>query len=124
MASQRKFTVIGFMFTIIFMVRLAQYLQSETASVVELINLGSLAFMAYAIGHLYPQFKQRDERVDAIKQKGMYLTVFIVLVGLIALMGLIQFNIIKLTALEMIRVIISLVIITIWSCWLIFSKRM
>lgn len=124
MASQRKFTVIGFMFTIIFMVRLVQYLQSETASVVELINWGSLAFMAYAICHLYPQFKQRDERVDAIKQKGMYLTVFIVLIGLIALMVLIQLNMITLTTLEIIRFLISFVIITIWTCWLILSKRM
>lgn len=124
MASQRKFTVIGFMFTIIFMVRLAQYLQSETASVVELINWGSLAFMAYVIAHLFPQFKHRDERVDAIKQKGMYLTVFIVLIGLIALMVLIQLNMITLTTLEIIRFLISFVIITIWTCWLILSKRM
>ncbi len=124
MASQKRFLIIGILISFIFAVRLVLSLMTDTVSVVELLNWGSLAYMTFAIGHLYPQFKQKDERVDAIRQKGMYQSIFLVLVVLIALMVLVQFNILVITTLEVIRVMISVIIITIWTNWIILSKKM
>ena len=124
MSSQRKFLITGLLFSIIFIVRLVQLFLTGNVSIVELFNWASLVYMAFAIAHLYPQFQSKDERMEAIRQKGMYITVFIILVALIALMVLIQFNIFTFTTLEFIRVMISLVIITIWTCWIILSKEM
>lgn len=80
--------------------------------------------MVFAFDHLYPQFNQKDERVDAIRQKGMYQSIFIVLAILIVLMVLIQFNLLMITTLELIRIIISVIIVTIWTNWVILSNKM
>lgn len=124
MASQKRFFIIGILFSFIFAVRLVLSLMTDTLSVVELLNWGTLAYMAFAIGHLYPQFKQKDERVDAIRQKGMYQSIFVVIVVLIALMVLVQFNMLMITTLEIIRVMISVTFIIIWTNWIILSKKM
>ncbi|MFS0671915.1 permease [Ornithinibacillus sp. 179-J 7C1 HS] len=80
--------------------------------------------MAFIISYLYPQFKENDERSKQIKQKGMYYTIFIILLTLIALNLLIQFDILEFSVLEVVRILISLVIVTFWTTWLILSKRM
>jgi hypothetical protein len=127
MASPKKFLILSMLFLFIFVVRLVLSLMTNTVSsvlVVELLNWGTIAYMAFAIYYLYPQFKHKDERVNAIRQKGTYQSIFIVLVILMILMLLVRFNMLALTTIEILRVMISVIIITIWSSWIILSKKM
>jgi len=124
MGSQRSYLIIGILFSFIFVVRLVLSIMTNSVSIVELLNWGSIAYMVFAISYLYPQFKHKDERIEAIRQKGTYQSIFIVLVVLIALMLLVQFNMLTLTTLEIVRVMISVIILSIWTSWVILSKKM
>ncbi|MEW5553120.1 hypothetical protein ABGT22_24930 [Peribacillus frigoritolerans] len=124
MASQKNYLIVGLLLSFLFIVRLILSLMTDAVSVVELLNWGTLAYMGFAISYLYPQFKDKDERTEAIRQKGMYHSLYIVLVVLIALMVLIEFNTLTLTTIEIVRVMISVIIITIWTSWIFLSKRM
>lgn len=124
MAMQRRFFFVGILLLIFFMMRVFLSIFNRDVMIVEIINWGSLVYMAFIISYLYPQFKENDERSKQIKQKGMYYTIFIILLTLIALNLLIQFDILVLSALEVVRILISLVIVTFWTTWLILSKRM
>ncbi|WP_456276306.1 hypothetical protein [Bacillus sp. AK128] len=124
MVSQKSFFIAGLLISFIFIVRFVLFFMTTSVSIIELINWGSLAYMTFAISHLYPQFKHKDERIDAIRQKGMYYSIFIVLVMLIVLMLMIQLNLLALSSLEIVRVLISVIIVSIWTNWIILSKRM
>lgn len=93
---------------------------------IEVFNFGAIIYMIFAIIYLYPQFKDNDERTKLIRQKGMYYTVFIVLFVLLIVIGLNQFNIIALTLtpVEIMRSILSLILVTLWTSWIILSERM
>lgn len=113
--------------TIVFLTRLFVLISVgsiEVEQVIELSNWGALTYMAIAISYLYPQFKDKDERANAIRQKGMYYSMFIVLFIVMILLILIQSNIVALTAIEIIRILISVIIISIWTCWIFLSKKM
>lgn len=124
MESQKRFTVVSVLLSFIFIVRLISSIMTDTVSIIELLNWGALVYMAFMISYLYPQFKNKDERTNAIKQKGAYFSICIVLFVLIILIALMQFNIVVLTSVELIRIIVSVVIIVIWTSWFLLSKRM
>ncbi|WP_440895335.1 hypothetical protein ACS127_12280 [Amphibacillus sp. Q70] len=108
----------------IFIIRLISSITTDTVSIIELLNWGALAYMAFIISYLYPQFKHKDERTKAIKQKGTYYSICIVLFVLIVLTALMQFNIVILTSIELIRILVSVIIISIWTSWFFLSKQM
>ncbi|GIO25675.1 hypothetical protein [Ornithinibacillus bavariensis] len=124
MAINKNFVFVGALLTIIFLTRLTLSVITHDISFVEILNWGSIAYMAFVIAYLYPQFKEEDERTKQIKQKGMYYSVFIVLFVLVSLLALIRFEVIEMDAITIIRMMISFIIISIWTSWLILAKRM
>lgn len=70
--SQRNFYIIGCLFVFIFGVRLVLSTMTNSVSLIELLMWGALAFLGFAGGYLYPQFKNEDERVKLIKQRNVF----------------------------------------------------
>jgi len=82
----------------------------------------SITIMSFCLGYLYPQFKQKDERMRLICQKGMYVSYFALLVYYIILTVVIQFNFLTLTALQVLNILAALTIITVFLSWVVLSK--
>ncbi|MGG3754291.1 hypothetical protein ABEW49_18970 [Bacillus anthracis] len=121
--SQRNFYIVGCLFVFIFCVRLVLGIMTNSVSPIELLMWGALAFLGFAGGYLYPQFKNEDERVKLIKQKGMYISGILLLIYFVISILLIQYNVISLTTIEMLRILMPLTIITIFSSWIVLSKK-
>lgn len=121
--SQRNFYIIGCLFVFIFGVRLVLSTMTNSVSLIELLMWGALAFLGFAGGYLYPQFKNEDERVKLIKQKGMYFSGIALLIYFVISIVLIQYNIISLTTIEILRILMPLAIITIFGSWIVLSKK-
>lgn len=69
--------------------------------------------MSFCLGYLHPQFKQKDERMRLIRQKGIYISYFASLVYYIILTVVIQLNFVTLTALQVLNILAALTIITV-----------
>ncbi len=121
--SRRNFNILGVLFVLIFAVRVFMGLSTNSLSIVELLTWVTLSYLCFAAGYLYPQFKEKDERTELIKQKGMrYSMIFVLVFFIVALLGN-QFNIFNLEIIEMIQIIIALTIITIFTSWIIMAKK-
>ena len=128
MASRKNFFIVGILLLLIFIVRLILFFVTDnkdsTVYLVELLNWGSIAFMAFCYSYLYPQFKEKDERTQSIRQKGMYYSMFVVIVSLIIIMLLIQYGVIILSTILVVRILISLIFITMSLSWVMLSRQM
>lgn len=123
LTSRRSFVIVGFIFIFIVSVRIILGIITDSLSLIEILMWGSLAYLSFAAGYLYPQFKNKDERTQLIRQKGMYYSLFAVLIYFIAIMLGNRFEIFDLEQIEIIQILIPLTIITIFSSWIILSKR-
>lgn len=128
MASRKNYFIVGILLSFIFIVRAVLMLLTDSIAsaenIVELINWGSIAFMAFCYSYLYPQFKEKDERTNSIRQKGIYYSMFMVLASLIVIMVLIQYGIIVLPTIILVRFMFSLILVTTALSWVILSKQM
>lgn len=82
----------------------------------------AITIMSFCLGYLHPQFKQKDERMRLIRQKGMYISYFASLVYYIILTVVIQLNFVTLTALQVLNILAALTIITVFLSWVVLSK--
>lgn len=128
MASRKTFFITGILLSLIFIVRLVLFLMTDNKDTleyaVELLNWGSVAVLAFCYSYLFPQFKEQDERTQAIRQKGIYYAMFVMFISLIGIMLLVQYGILSLTTISIIRILISLVILTISLSWVVLSRKM
>lgn len=124
MASQRNYLIVGIFLSFIFTTRLVLSFNTNSVSFIELLNWGSLVYMAFALFYLYPHFKDNDERTKLIRQKGMYFSIFIVISVLVVLLALIQFTTVNISTLNILRTLISITIIAIWTSWIILAKKL
>lgn len=83
----------------------------------------SMAVMTFCLSYLYPQFAQKDERMQLIRQKGMFFTFFAFLFYSFALNSLLEFNIIHLTASDAITILTALMISTLFTSWVFLARR-
>ncbi|KHF37892.1 hypothetical protein [Halalkalibacter okhensis] len=88
----------------------------------ELVFLGSTV-MAFCLSYLYPQFKEGDERSKKIRERGMFFSYFFILGYMIILMPLLQFEIINLNGYQTVSLLTALTMITVFSSFVILSKR-
>ncbi|KAA6447316.1 hypothetical protein VSK91_09245 [Bacillus swezeyi] len=123
MAYRKSCYIIGGLFVFIFVVQMVVGIAAGSLSLIELLMLGALAFLSFAAGYLYPQFKQKDERSQLIRQKGMeYSMIALSVYFLVLILGM-QLGFITLAAVDVVRVLVSLQIMTIFSSWIILSKK-
>lgn len=83
----------------------------------------SMAVMTFSMSYLYPQFKQKDERMKLIRQKGMFYSYFALIFYYIALMIIVQFDILTLSAMDVLNILAALTISTVFISMVILAKR-
>lgn len=86
-------------------------------------SLFAMTVMSFSMSYLYPQFKQKDERMRLIRYKGMGFTFFALVFYYIVLSGIIQFDILPLTAMEVLNIIAALTISTLFISMVVLAKR-
>lgn len=82
----------------------------------------AMAVMSFCLAYLYPQFKQKDERMRLIRQKGMFACLFAMMIYLIVFSIGIQFGFFVLTASELINILITLMISTLFISLVVYSR--
>lgn len=82
----------------------------------------SMAIMSFCLSYLHPQFKQKDERMKLIRQKGMFYSFIAFIFYAIVIQTLILFDIVHLTGMEVIQIITALMISTIFISWVVLVK--
>ncbi|WP_026675614.1 hypothetical protein [Alkalihalobacterium bogoriense] len=121
--GRRFFLICGFLF--LFYSLLMGFASISTGSFFagyELVFLSSTV-MAFCLAYLYPQFKENDERSKKIRERGMFISYFFILGYMIILMALFQFEIINLNGYQTVSVLTALTICTVFSSFVILSKR-
>jgi hypothetical protein len=119
----KLYFIMGILFTLLggFYVFVAMMAQDKPTSSVYIT--GSMTVMSFCLSYLSPQFKQKDERMKLIRQKGMFFSYFAILSYYIIFSTLLQFEIILITALELINILIALTISTVFLSFVIVSKK-
>lgn len=87
------------------------------------VILFGVSIMAFCNAYLIPHFEAKDERSRVIREKGMYYSYFVLLGLLLILMVLFQFTSLNLTGFQTVSVIVSLLMITVFSSFVVVSKR-
>ncbi|WP_342540706.1 permease [Heyndrickxia sp. FSL K6-6286] len=120
--SRIPFFILGMLFLMMagFLI-LASIKANAAPSTMIFIQL-AMAIMSFCLSNLYPQFKQKDERMRLIRQKGMFASFVAMLIYLIVFNIGIQFDFIILTANEMLHLLSALLISTLFISFVIFSK--
>ncbi|OJH20718.1 permease [Bacillus obstructivus] len=120
--SRIPFFILGMLFLMMagFLI-LASIKANAAPSTMIFIQL-AMAIMSFCLSYLYPQFKQKDERMRLIRQKGMFASFIAMLIYLIVFNMGIQFDFIILTANEMIHLLSALLISTLFISFVIYSK--
>lgn len=95
----------------------------NSAPLSETYMILSMSVMAFCLGYLYPQFAQKDERMQLIRQKGMFFSFLAFLFYSVSLNSLLEFDIIQLTASEAINILTALMISTLFSSWVFLARR-
>lgn len=82
----------------------------------------AMAVMSFCMSYLYPQFKQKDERMKLIRAKGMFAS-FVALMSYLIIFNVgLQFELIHFTASQLIQILSTLMICTVFLSFVIFSK--
>lgn len=115
------FTVSSFFFVmagfIIFVSIMANSAPSSSAYI--MIAMG---VMSLCVGYLYPQFKQKDERMKLIREKGMFVSFIAIMVYFIIFNLGLQLEFFTLTANELLHILSALVISTVFISFVVLSK--
>jgi hypothetical protein len=82
----------------------------------------SLTVLSFCMHYLYPQFKQKDERMKVIREKGIFYSYFAILVFHVIFMTLLQFDVIHLTAMNLLNVLTSLTIMAVFISMVIVAR--
>lgn len=81
-----------------------------------------LLVMCCCMAYLSPQMKQQDERFKLIREKGMFYSYFAIVVYLIGLMWLIQFDVIAISAIHVVMLLAFLISSTVFITMVVVSK--
>lgn len=96
---------------------------ANSAPLSETYIILSMSVMAFCLSYLYPQFAQKDERMQLIRQKGMFFSFLAFLFYSVALNSLLEFDIVQLTASEAITILTALMISTLFTSWVFLARR-
>ncbi|KAB2331994.1 permease [Bacillus mesophilum] len=124
MGSRRTFLVMGILFTL--MGGFVGYagIMADSAPVSMTYIVLAMAYMSYCLSYLFPQFKENDERVKLIKQKGMFASFIAFMLYLILFQIGIQLGWVNLSALQLLHILSTLMICTVFSSFVIYSKKL
>ncbi|MFJ8072274.1 permease [Peribacillus sp. NPDC096447] len=120
--SQKAFFIFGIMFSLLGGFLVFVSIMAGATPVFMTYTVIAMAIMSFCLSYLYPQFKQKDERMKLIRQKGMFYSYFALLFYYFVLLTVIQFDIVQITAIQVLNLLIALNIITVFISWVILSK--
>ncbi|MBM7660232.1 uncharacterized membrane protein HdeD (DUF308 family) [Bacillus mesophilus] len=122
-AGRRTFLIVGIISLInSLIISFASLSVGEFFVGYELVFLGTTV-MTFCLAYLYPQFKENDERSKRIKEKGMFFSYFFILGYMAILMPLLQFEVVNLNGYQTVCLLTTLTIITVFSSFVVLSKR-
>ncbi|WP_312099265.1 permease [Niallia sp.] len=81
----------------------------------------SLSVMFLSLGYLHPQFKNKDERMKVIREKGMFYSYFILMFYFSLFMILIHFQVISISAMGVVTILAALTIMTVFLSMVVLS---
>ena len=96
---------------------------TQSAPLSETYTILSMSVMAFCLSYLYPQCVQKDERMQLIRQKGMFFTFFAFLFYSFTLNLLVEFEVAQLTASEVLNILTALMISTLFTSWVFLARR-
>ncbi|WP_345243829.1 permease [Pontibacillus salipaludis] len=83
----------------------------------------SMAVLSFSISFLYPQFKQKDERMKLIRQKAIGYSFIAMMVYISLLLLGIELNVISLNVVDALTILISLSISTLFLTMVALAKK-
>ncbi|MEC1375867.1 permease [Heyndrickxia oleronia] len=120
--SRIPFFILGMLFLMMAGFLILASIKANTAPSTMIFIQLAMAIMSFCLSYLYPQFKQKDERMKLIRQKGMFASFVAMLIYLIVFNMGTQFDFIILTANEMLHLLSALLISTLFISFVIYSK--
>ncbi|MEN8699725.1 permease [Bacillus infantis] len=123
MESRLTFYICGGLFLIMTLFMAFVGIAAGESIVPQTWTLLSLTVMSFSMGYLFPQFKQKDERMKLIRQKGLFYAYFALIVYFLIFFLLIGLKIIDISALELLQILSGLTISTVFLSMVYVSKR-
>lgn len=118
-----KFIVFGVLFLLFSIIFAAASVSTGRFPVGHEVVLFGVAVMALCNAYLVPHFEAKDERSRIIREKGMYYSYFILLGLLFVLMIAFQFTSLNWNGFQTVSVTVALLLITVFSSFVVVSKR-
>ncbi|MFB6466777.1 permease [Cytobacillus sp. Hz8] len=120
--SRVLFIVFGILFSVMSAFTIFVGIMAKSAPAPMAYMTLAMAVMSFCLAYLYPQFKQKDERMRLIRQKGMFASFVAMMIYLIILNIGIQLDFFILTANELIQILTVLMISTLFISFVVYSK--
>lgn len=120
--SRVLFIVFGILFSVMSAFTILIGIMAKSAPAPMAYMTFAMAVMSFCLAYLYPQFKQKDERMRLIRQKGMFASFVAMMIYLIILNIGIQLDFFILTANELIQILTVLMISTLFISFVVYSK--
>ena len=98
MGSRLVFLIIGFLLLIETIYMIVGSLRGDFSASLIIVLIFSISILFLSLGYLYPQFKNKDERMKLIRDKSMFYSYFILMFYFLVFVILLHFEIISLTA--------------------------
>lgn len=121
--SQKYFFIMGILFLGMSGFMLMSGIMTHSAPPFPTYTLAGMTVMCFCLSYLHPQFKEKDERMKLIRQKGVFYSFFALLLYFIVLSIGLNLEIITLTAAELLNILASLTISTVFLSFVVLSKR-
>jgi hypothetical protein len=112
---------IGFLMMFGFMVFVA--IMVKESPIPQTYLLFAMAVMTFSLSYLYPHFKQKDERAKMIRRKGMFYSYFALMIYYAVLTIVIEYDILSLSAMDVLNILVALTISTVFISFVILAKR-
>ena len=121
MGSRLVFLIIGFLLLIETIYMIVGSLRGDFSASLIIVLIFSISILFLSLGYLYPQFKNKDERMKLIRDKSMFYSYFILMFYFLVFVILLHFEIISLTAYSAVIILASLTIMTVFILFIILS---
>ncbi|WP_306009950.1 permease [Bacillus sp. MMSF_3328] len=105
MESRLTFYICGGLFLIMTLFMAVIAISAGESILPQTWTLLSMTVMSFSMGYLYPQFKQKDERMKMIRQKGLFHAYFALIVYFFIFFLLLGLGIIDISALELLQIL-------------------
>lgn len=121
MNNRATYYVFGILFSCMSTLFIVDFIMTHEL-LVDTYTTAAFAVMCFSMGYLHPQLKKKDERIRFIRQKALLYSFMGLAIYFIALTLLLTFNIVSLTALQVITILATLMMATVFLLMAILSK--